>query len=174
MNGSRQKRTNIYSNDSNILIKLSIFLCHFPRNRKQISDDNGKSLRFDEIRSRSIRAAQNLRARGYEKGQILGIIATNSHHLSPIVFAAFYLGCPINTLDPTFGKADMKHMLNTTKPQAIFCDTNVYDLVKQCLAELGNGAQVFTFGGQVGDSVAVDELFAENGDEYGFMCVSAF
>lgn len=96
-------------------------------------------------------------------------MASNSHHLSPIVFAAFYMGCTISTLDPTFGKVDMKHMLNTTTPKLIFCDANVYDLVKECLRELKNDAHIFTFDGQIGDSEAVEDLFVEYGDEYEFM-----
>lgn len=60
-------------------------------------------------------------------------------------------------------------MLNTTSPSVIFCDTNVYDLVKLCLAELGNNAKVFTFGGNVGDSVPVDDLLVEKDNEYEFL-----
>lgn len=136
---------------------------------QQISDDSGICMSFDEIRSKSIRAAQNLQARGYKKDQIIGIIATNSHHLSSIVFAALYMGCPINTLDPTFGKIDMKHMLNTTTPALIFCDANIYDLVKECLAELKNDAKIFTFGEKIGESEPVESLFVDNGDENEFM-----
>lgn len=126
---------------------------------------------FNEIRSKSINAAQNLQSRGYKKDQIFSIIATNSHHLSPIVFAGFYLGCPINSLDPTFGKMDMKHMLSTTTPALVFCDANIYDLVKECLTELKNNAKIFTFGKQIGDSEPVESLFVNNVDEYEFMWV---
>lgn len=38
---------------------------------------------FDEIRIKSIRAAQNLQKRGYKRSQVVGIIAKNSHHLAP-------------------------------------------------------------------------------------------
>lgn len=124
---------------------------------------------FNEIRSKSIRAAQNLRARGYKKDEIVGIIAGNSHQLSSIVFAAFYMGCPINTLDPAFGKIDMKHMLGTTAPALIFCDANIYDLVKECLAELKNDAKIFTFGEKMRNSEPVESLFVDNGGEYDFM-----
>ena len=124
---------------------------------------------FDEIRSRSIRAAQNLRARGYTKNQVVGFIAGNSHHVAPIVFASLYLGCPVNTLDPSFGKNDIKHMLNTTKPSVMFCDVKIYDLLKECLDDLENDAEVFTFDGQIGESKPVENLFMENGDETDFV-----
>lgn len=36
-------------------------------------------MRYDEMRTRSIRIAQNLDARAYQKGQVFGVIAANSH-----------------------------------------------------------------------------------------------
>lgn len=79
------------------------------------------------------------------------------------------MGCPINTLDPSFGKNEIKHMLSTTQPSLMFCDIKIYDLLKECLSELGNDADIFTFGGQIGDSEPVENLFVENGDEYEFV-----
>lgn len=89
--------------------------------------------------------------------------------MAPIIFASLYLGCPVNTLDPSFGKNEMTHMLSNTKPCLIFCDTNVYDVVMESLNELGNSAEIITFGGQIGDSKPVEELFEENGDENAFL-----
>lgn len=54
----------------------------------QISADSGITMRYDEILSRSIRIAQNLRARGYQKGQVFGYVAQNSQNAAPIVFAS--------------------------------------------------------------------------------------
>lgn len=129
-----------------------------------MSDDSGISMRYDEMRTRSIRIAQNLDARAYQKGQVFGVIAANSQNLAPVVFASFYLGCPINTMDPLFGKNEITHMLNTTKPSLMFCDVQIYELLRECLRELGNDAAIFTFGGQVGDSEPVENLFVECGD----------
>lgn len=129
-----------------------------------MSDDSGITMRYDEIRTRSIRIAQNLQARGYEKGQVFGIIAANSQNVAPVVFAAFYLGCPMNTMDPSFGKKEITHMLGTTAPSLMFCDAKVYDLLSECLRELGNNAAIFTIGGEAGDSEPVENLFVECGD----------
>lgn len=60
-------------------------------------------------------------------------------------------------------------MLSTTQPSLMFCDIKIYDLLKECLSELGNDADIFTFGGQIGDSEPVENLFVENGDEYEFV-----
>lgn len=124
---------------------------------------------FDEIRSKTVRAAQNLQSRGYVPKQVFGILARNSHHLAPIVFASISIGCPVNTLDCSFGKTELMHMLKTTKPKVMFADVDVHDLLKECLIELGNNAKVFTFGGSTGDSEPVENLFAETHKEDQFM-----
>lgn len=75
----------------------------------------------------------------------------------------------MNTLDPTFGKTEVLHMLATIKPSLLFCDVEIYDVVKSCLNELGNTAQVFTFGGSKGDSTQVEHLLLETNEEDDFV-----
>lgn len=144
----------------------------------QISDDSGVELTFNDIREKTIRAALNLRKRGYKPKEIFGFMALNSHDLVPIVLASFCLGCPFNpiytnplqfnTTNPD-DKAEIKRLMNNTKPKLMFCDINLYDFVKECLIELGNDAKIITFGGQKGDSESVENLFIETGEEATFV-----
>lgn len=124
---------------------------------------------YDEIRIKTIRAAQNLQARGYNQKHVFGMIAANSHHVAPIFFASISNGCKINPLDPSFGKTEIIHMLGITKPVVMFCDIACYDLLNECLIELKNKAKVFTFGGQIGQSEPVENLFEETHKEHEFM-----
>ena len=124
---------------------------------------------FDEIRIKTIRAAQNLQKLGYGSNGISSVIARNSHHLAPIVFASIAIGNPVNGIDTSFGKTEFLHMLETTKPILLFCDIDVYGLVKECLNELGNNAKIFTFGGRVNGSEDVETLFEETHDEINFV-----
>lgn len=96
-------------------------------------------------------------------------MAANSAYLSPIVFASFNLGCPINALDTLVEKGDAIQMFRKTEPTIFFCDVGSYDLIKECLNELGNNATIFTFGGTKGDSRSVESLFEETGNEENFM-----
>lgn len=134
----------------------------------QISDDNGMQLTFDDIRLQTIRAAQNLQNRGYKPKQVFGIIAKNSHHVAPIAFASISIGCLLSTLDTSFGKTELIHILNTTKPVLMFCDVASYDVLKECLLELENGAKIITFGGSKGESESVENLFTETHNEDNF------
>lgn len=89
--------------------------------------------------------------------------------MAPIFFASIANGCAPVALDPSFGKAEIIHMLSITKPVLMFCDIACYDLLIECLAELKNEAKVFTIGGQKGQSESVEHLFTETGEERGFM-----
>lgn len=77
---------------------------------------------FDELRTKTIRAAQNLQARGYKPKQLFGIVATNSDHVAPIVIASLAMGCPINALDVSYRDVDLIEMFKITEPVVIFCD----------------------------------------------------
>lgn len=135
----------------------------------QISDNNGVKMTFDEIKLKTIRAAQNLQALGYNRKQVFALVARNSHHVAPITFASIGIGCPVNTIDSYFGKTELIHMLNISKPVLVFCDMDCYELVNEVLAELGNDARIFTFGGKVGRSEPVESLFRETFKEDQFV-----
>lgn len=78
-------------------------------------------------------------------------------------------GHPFNTLDPVFTETEMTHMLSLTRPKLVFTELNSYEAVKQSLRKLKNDTQIFTFCGQVGESLAVNDLFVETGMESEFM-----
>lgn len=124
---------------------------------------------FDEIRLKSIRAAQNFQELGYGSQQVFAFMVRNSHNVAPTIFGALCAGCSVNTVDPSFGKTELLHMLGTTKPSLMFCDIECYELVKESLTELENDAKIYTFGGSEDDSEPVENLFAETGTEESFM-----
>lgn len=124
---------------------------------------------YDDMRMETIRIAQNLQIRGYNQKQVFGIMARNSQHVASIFFATIAIGCPINPLDSSFGKAEILHMLSITKPELMFCDFACYDILNECLVELGNSAKIFTFGGQKGHSEPIEILLKETHKENEFM-----
>lgn len=135
----------------------------------QISDDSGVQLTFDDLREQTIRAALNLRLRGYTEGQVFTVMAKNSEHLASIVIAAFCIGCPISPLATSFGKNEIIHMLNITKPSLIFCDVDCHDRLVESLQAVGNPAKIITFNGKVGESEHVEDLFVATGTESSFV-----
>lgn len=99
------------------------------------------------------------------------IIAKNSQDVAPITFASIAIGCPINTLDASFGLIEITHMMKITKPKVIFCDLECYEVVETCLKELQNEARIFCFGGKSGKSESVESLFKETHIENQFVYV---
>lgn len=92
----------------------------------------------------------------------------NTENLAPIVLAEFCMGCPINAMDTSLGTNEAKHMLNIVKPSVMFCDVDVYDMVKECLKELGIDAKIFTFNRRIGSSECVEDLFVKSDSELAF------
>lgn len=136
---------------------------------RQISDNNGIHMTFDEIRASAIRVAQNLQTRGYGPKQVFGLVARNNHLVAPLLFASLAIGCPVNGIDPSFRKAEFIHMLSITKPVLIFCDVTCEELLSECLTEIGIRAKIFTFGGHQGQSEPIENLFKETHIEHEFM-----
>lgn len=97
------------------------------------------------------------------------MIAKNNHELAPIAIALLSTGHPFNTLDPVFTETEMTHMLSFTKPKLVFTELDSYEAVKMSLRKSNNHAKIYTFCGQVNDSLAVESLFAETGEESEFM-----
>lgn len=124
---------------------------------------------FEEIKTKTIRAAQNLQAFGYERGQVFGLVARNSHHVAPITFASIAIGCAVNPLAASFGRTELIHMFKITKPVLVFCDIDCYELIDSCLDALGSVARIFTFGGSLGRSEPVENLFKYTHKEDQFM-----
>lgn len=124
---------------------------------------------YDELYTKSVRAAQNIDKLNYKRGDIFAVISNNNHELAPIVTALLSTGHPFNTLDPLFTETEMTHMLGLTKPKLVFSEVQSYAAVKKSLRNLNNDAKILTFGGKIGDSFAVEDLFVKTGIESEFM-----
>lgn len=113
--------------------------------------------------------AENLKKRGCQPKQVIGIMAEHTDHLSSVILASLCLGCPSNVLGISVEKSDIINMFGITEPSIIFCEVEKYDLMKECLKELNNDAPIFTFNGTKCDSEAVENLFEVTGTEHNFM-----
>lgn len=124
---------------------------------------------FNEIRLRSIQAAQNLLKRGFEPRQKLCFMSINSDHLVPLILASIGLLCPIVPLCPILSKGEIVRILTITKPSILFCDTELHEMLKEALNELEFDIKIFILDGQVDGVESVASLFEETGEEDSFM-----
>lgn len=134
----------------------------------QISDNNGIRMSFAELHKKTVCAAQNLQTLGYQPKRVIATIARNSHHVAPIAIASIAIGCQLISLHSSFKRTELIHMLKLTEPILMFCDIDSYELVKECFEELRHTAKIYTFGGTIGDSEPVENLFEETHNEHEF------
>lgn len=134
----------------------------------QISLETDNRVTYEEMKIKTIRAAQNIEKLGYKAGEVISFVSKNTESLFPIIFASFCIGCPINVLAPKFGKTEISHVLKRTKPALLFCSLEAYELVNECMIDSNNNAKIFTFGGKKGNSEVAESLFRETGDEANF------
>lgn len=78
-------------------------------------------------------------------------------------------GYPFHALQPASSEVVLIHMFEMTSPKLVFSDLESYTLVEKCLRKSKIDAKIYTFCGQVEDSLNVDDLFAETGMEEEFV-----
>lgn len=123
---------------------------------------------FDEIRTKTLRAAQNLQARGYQQNQVIGFLAGNHANVAPLAFASIAIGCTICPFDSTLEKAELLGILKKTKPVLMFCESKYYAVLKECFMEFGNNAKIFVFDVGHGQFDDVEDLFEKTHNENQF------
>lgn len=124
---------------------------------------------YNDIYIKSIRAAQNIQKLNYKKGDVFALLSETNHHFMPIIVGLLCLDYPINPLPPSLAELEVMHFLNTSKPKVIFSDIQLYGTIKKCLEKSKIDAKIFTFGGRIENSTAVEDLFAPTGRENEFM-----
>lgn len=78
-------------------------------------------------------------------------------------------GYTLHGLEPSSSESVLIYMFEMTSPKLVFSDLESYTMVEKCLRKLKNNAKIYTFCGQVEDSLNVDDLFAETGMEEEFV-----
>lgn len=125
----------------------------------QVFADIDTEMTCHEMRARSIKIVHHLIDAGMKQGDVVGIIASNSENLAPVVFACFTLGLPVNTLTPMLVESDITHMYSKTKPKIIFCDSNIISTVQSAIGKMGIDPEIYTFLDKVDGRKFVNDIF---------------
>lgn len=130
----------------------------------QISDDTGVCLTNNDIRVRSIQAAQFFQKLGFKEGDIVGFVARNSDNLAPLMIGAFLCGIIVNGISPTFKKDEITRHFIETKPKLIFCDDSNYPEIREFLIETNLRSLVYTVNKKLENLPFVTEFIHETDD----------
>jgi 4-coumarate--CoA ligase len=126
----------------------------------QVSADTNVELTCHEMRQRTLKIASHLIRCGLKQGDVVGVMATNSENLAPVVFACLALGLPLNFLAPVMVETDIVQMYSNTKPKLIFCDANILTTVQNAVELMSLEAKIFTLVEKVEGFAFVDDLLA--------------
>lgn len=141
-----------------------------PERITQISADTGVQVNCHEMRRRSIKMVKQLQSLGLKQGDVVGIMASNSEYLAPVVFASFILGLPINSLAPVMLESDVVQMFSKTKPKIIFCDSAVVGAVQNAVNQMCHiNPLIYTLAEKIKGYQRVADLLSDNRDEDDFV-----
>jgi 4-coumarate--CoA ligase len=135
----------------------------------QINHDEGTEWIARDLKLASIGVAQNYIKMGLKEDDVIGFNVRNSQDIYPLLIACNFVGVMANPLHVSFTKDGIKQMFNQTKPKVVFCDSDVYDAMKEALKELENDAKIFTMLGEVSGVSSYKELLTPTGIESDFV-----
>ncbi|KAL7013476.1 hypothetical protein ACKWTF_015412 [Chironomus riparius] len=93
-----------------------------------------------------------------KQGDVVGLIASNSENLVPIIFGCFVIGVAVNPLSIVMGVEDIEHMWSKTKPKVILSDGKIVGTVKSAVDEMKLDATIFTLIDKIEGFQYVDEI----------------
>jgi acyl-CoA synthetase (AMP-forming)/AMP-acid ligase II len=160
---SGRKRQQIYNTSANAGYLFLQKLIQTPKNIFQISDDTGVELTCADVYERSLKFANFFTQMNLKQGDVVGLIASNSENLVPIIFGSFVIGVAVNPLSIVMAVDDIVHMWTKTKPKVIFCDANIVGTVKVAVDKMELNARIYTLidkidGFEFGDEILVDDI----------------
>lgn len=155
---SGSKVESIYNSNVSLGYLILSVLKKTPEFVTQVSADTNVEITCVEMRLRTLKIASYLAAAGFKQGDVVGIIASNSENLAPVVFACFTLGLPINPLAPVMTVSDIVYMYSKTKPKAIFCDVTLIETVQKAIEKLPTNPVVYTLSGRAAGFKFVDDI----------------
>ncbi|XP_055611610.1 luciferin 4-monooxygenase-like [Uranotaenia lowii] len=141
----------------------------YPEKIAQIHAESDTKLTYGEMKLRTVRMAQNLSLLGYGKGDTLTLVAANSEHVVPLVYACLTLGIVINPLEVTLPRVGLAHMMKTVKPSVVFCEQSSLGEVEAAIDMIGSKVKVFVIGERVKGYKHVEDLLVETGEEAQFV-----
>lgn len=124
----------------------------------QVFADNDTEMTCHEMRVRTIKVANHLMKSGLKQGDVVGIMASNSENLAPVVFACFTLGLPVNTLSQIMIESDIIDMYSKTKPKIFFCDSSSISTVQSAVNKMEIDPEIYTFMEKVDGYKFVNDL----------------
>lgn len=148
----------IYNSNISLGYLILNVLKKTPERVTQVSADTNVEVTCHEMRMRTMKIAKHLMSSGFKQGDVVGVMASNSEHLAPVVFACLALGLPLNFLSPVMTESDIIHMFDKLKPKIIFCDSNIVGTMKKSVEVMKINSLIYTFIENIEEYQFVDDI----------------
>ncbi|XP_055840519.1 uncharacterized protein LOC129908194 [Episyrphus balteatus] len=90
-----------------------------PKRIFEINHDNGTRLTVQDIRQQTITIAQNLLGLGVEKGDVVILYSKSNERITPITFACYTIGAPVNFFETNLDHDAISYNLGMLDPTVI-------------------------------------------------------
>ncbi|XP_055915554.1 uncharacterized protein LOC129948538 [Eupeodes corollae] len=128
----------------------------------EVNCDSGKELTVNEIRQQTKTVARNFQRFGVKVGDTVVVFSRSNTKITPITFACFALGAPVNFFETSFQDDVIRHNLELLNPTLIIFEEEFRDTIQTCLEGLQLPKLKQSF------SVDSHELFEVQTDEEDF------
>lgn len=144
------------------------FVMHQHKDRpSQIFEPTGETWSFEQFHRTSVKIAQTFLRYNISQDDIIGICASNTPYVPAVAMAAFMIGTPISTLDPSFDKEGILHILKITRPKTLFCDRGVVGQVRSALRDTNIYCDIYVVDECDGEGT-IEEFLMESNDTDNF------
>ncbi|MGZ0228713.1 MAG: AMP-binding protein [Acidimicrobiales bacterium] len=123
-----------------------------------IDGPSGRTITYAELGEAIHLVAGALQARGFNKGDVLGILAPNIPEYAVMFHAAAFCGGAATTINPTYTATEVHHQLTDSKAKFLVTIEMFLDVAREA-AEGTDVEEFFTFDGVEG-TTAVGDLLA--------------
>ena len=120
-----------------------------------------KTWSYREFGERMLSAAKMLSARGIGKGDRVGVMAKNSEGHVLLLFALARVGAIIVPVNPEFGVAEARYVLNHAEVSAVACSEDTLQVATEACSGMTHTPWFVMLGERAGQAPWLDELLAD-------------
>lgn len=156
---SGHKKQMLYHPNVSIGQLLHMKIAAHPKNIQQINDTEKTTLTNEEVLSLSKKVALSLLEMGLTSDDFIGVMASNTTYLMPVIYGSFFVNIPCHTIDVSFTKEVIECSWQKTKPKVVFCDGSVYRTVKEVVTDLELKCEIVTLKDHIEGVKKIQDIF---------------
>lgn len=154
----------LFHQDASVGKVLEFVMTQHEEKPSQIFEPTGETWSHKKLHGIAVRIAKGLLKRKVTQDDIIGICASNTPYVPAVTVAAFLIGTPISTLDPSFDKEGIQHTYGITRPSIFFCDRAIVEKIRASFKEIGLECLIFVVDECVGEGT-IEEFLQESDDD---------